>query len=106
MALPLLFYTFTIDIYKLILVYYLSIEIACSSLSGQFVWFVKETSIPGVFSVGPGWARGGHHMTSARISRVWGTILLTITIFLVNIAAQAQTSQYIFLSDKSVLVQT
>ena len=45
-------------------------------------------------------------MTSARISRVWGTILLTITIFLVNIAAQAQTSQYIFLSDQSTLVQT
>src|SRR4030042_5392983 len=92
MALPLLFYTFTIDIYKLILVYYLSIEMACSSLSGQFVWFVKETSIPGVFSIGPGWARGGHHMTSARISRVWGTILLAITIFSLSFPAYAKYS--------------
>jgi hypothetical protein len=45
-------------------------------------------------------------MTSARFTRVIGTILLTITICLINISAQAQTSRYIFLSDQSTLVQT
>ncbi len=50
--------------------------------------------------------RGGHHMTSARISRVWGAILLIITIFSLRLPAHAQTSRYIFLPDQSTLVQT
>ena len=45
-------------------------------------------------------------MTSERISRVWGTILLTITICLVRVSAQAGTSRYIFLSEQSTLIQT
>ena len=65
---------------------------AVSSLSCQSVTFLKESTIQGVFSIGQGWAGGGHNMTSERISRVWGTILLTITTFSLSLPAYAKYS--------------
>jgi hypothetical protein len=70
--------------------YHLLTAIEYPSLSCQFVSFLKETSIQGVFSVGQGWAGGGYHMTSERISPVWGTILLTIAIFSLSLPVFAK----------------
>ena len=82
----------SIDFYRLILVlsFIGSYCVLIAVMSSRFV--LERNMYIRRFSIGRGWAEGGHYMTSTRISRVWGTILLAITICSISLPSYAKYS--------------